>query len=197
MTAPAPAPTPVAGVIAAFAGFGKSVVTLVGYSGSGYQRPDQLFHHVTGILDGLDPATALVNIGVTEDGIGHAYAWAKERGFATTGIVATAVLAFAPVLAADCDHVFVVEDSACGGYVDGRISPVSEAMVSVSHQMIAIGGGDVVRDELLEMQKRGKPVRFIAADMNHLRALAKAWGKGLPAPKPADLQGSAHARFAS
>jgi hypothetical protein len=68
-------------------------------------------------------------------------------------------------------------------------------MVEVSDLMIAFGGGEIARDELEEMRRRGKPVRFVPADMNHAVAIAKAAAKGHPAPDAAFLRGAAHARF--
>lgn len=188
-------PSSVAEIVDFFQRQQKTVLTLVGFSGSGYEHPDRVRESIDRILDQHDPATTIVNIGVTEDGIGAAYGWAKAKGFTTSGIVSTAVTKFDCKLSADCDFAFVVEDEAYGGYIDGQLSPVSEAMVSVSDLMVGAGGGDVARDELTEMEKRGKPVQFIEAEMNHARALSKAWSKGLPSPSAASLKGSAHSRF--
>ena len=188
-------PTPVPEIIAFFQNQRKTVITLAGFSGAGYQYPEELKETILQLLSQRDPEQSIVNIGLTADGIGQAYLWAKTLGFTTSGIVSTAVLEFGSAISPECDYGFVVEDAAFGGYVNGRLSPVSEAMVSVSDLMIAVGGGEVARDELTEMEKRGKSVQFIPAKMNQLRALAKAWGKGLPPPKDETLWGAAHARF--
>jgi hypothetical protein len=79
--------------------------------------------------------------------------------------------------------------------VEGRLAPTSEAIVQVSHRMIAFGGGDITRDELSEMRRLGKPIQFYPDDMNHDKAVAKAKAKGWPAPTPESLRGSAHAVF--
>lgn len=192
---PSKLPTPVPEVIEFFQRQQKTVLTLVGYSGLGYHRPERVRTQIAEVFGRYDPARTIVNIGVTEDGIGQAYGWAKSSGFDTSGIVSSAVLQVDAKLAAACDYPFIVDDPGWGGYVDGRLSPVSEAMVSVSDFMVGIGGGDVARDELTEMEKRGKSLLFIEADMNHLRALTKAWCKGLPTPRSADYRGSAHVRF--
>jgi hypothetical protein len=189
-------PTPVSTVISFFKQQSKTVLTLVGYSGSGYEHPDRVRKCIVRILAHYNPLTTIVNIGVTPDGIGCAYRWAKKRGFTTAGIVSTAVLKLGAPISQDCDHPFAVSDSSFGGYVHSRLSPVSRAMVSVSDEMIGVGGGEVARDELTEMERRGKPVRFIPAEMNHARAMAKAKAKGLPPPAPLELRGSAHTRFA-
>ena len=40
-------------------------------------------------------------------------------------------------------------------------------MVEVSDRLVAIGGGDVARDEFIAAKRAGKDVTFIAADMDH------------------------------
>jgi threonine dehydratase len=55
-------------------------------------------------------------------------------------------------------------------------------MVENSDVLVAIGGGDVARDELRVAKQAGKRVQFIAADMNHAAAIEKAAKKGQPAP---------------
>jgi len=86
-----------------------------------------------------------------------------------------------------------VKDETWGGFLSGgtELSPTSRAMVENSDVLVAIGGGDVVRDELLAAKRLGKSVRFIPADMNHAAARKKAADKGQPAP--ADFRGSASA----
>ena len=174
----------------------KTVLTLAGYSGAGYEKPDRLRKRVVRLLKGHDPARTLINIGTTADGIGRAYAWAKKRGFVTTGIVSSAALDCGAELSPWCDHPFFVADETWGGFIDGKLSPTSEAMVQVSDLMIAYGGGDIARDELTEMRRRGKTCVFHPDDMNHAKAAAKAQAKGLPAPSSESLQGSAHSAFA-
>ena len=108
-------------------------------------------------------------------------------------------------LSPDVDLVFFVTDSTWGGRVGGnvdghspggqRLSPTSAALVANSHALVAIGGGDIARDELLAARQRGKPVRFIPADMDHQLALDKARTKGLPAPT--NFQGALHAAWAA
>jgi hypothetical protein len=188
-------PSRVQTVLSFFEQQAKTVLTFVGYSGAGYEHPDRVRKCVVRVLAHYNPLTTIVNVGVTSDGIGRAYRWAKKRGFVTAGIVSTAVLKLGAPISRDCDHPFAVKDSSFGGYVHGRLSPVSRAMVVVSDEMIAIGGGEVARDELIEMKKRSKPIRFIRAEMNHARAMANCHAKGLPAPTSADLKGNAYTRF--
>ncbi len=93
------------------------------------------------------------------------------------------------------DHVFYVEDATWGGFVAGtkELSPTSKAMVENSDVIVAIGGGEIARDELLSAKRLGKKIRFIPADMNHQKARDSARKKKLP--EPSDFRGAAHAEF--
>ena len=178
-------------VRAFFKGQGKLVLTFLGYSGAGYEDEAALLRHVNAILDRHPPATTIVNIGPTPDGIGRAYDVAKQRGFATTGIVSTQARENHASISPCVDHAFYIQDATWGGFIDGsdRLSPTSAAMVEVSDRLVAIGGGDVARDELLAARRAGKDTTFIAADMNHRIAIEKAAKKG--APPPTDFRGAA------
>ena len=52
----------------------------------------------------------------------------------------------------------------------------------------------ISRDEMLAVQARGKPVRYVPAEMDHGKAIEKAAKKGLPAPT--DFRGEVHGAFA-
>lgn len=174
-----------------FAGKKLKVLTFFGYSGSGYEDPAAMRATASAVLDEHDPKTTIVNIGATAEGIGAVYEIAKHKGFATTGIVSTQARDQNTPLSPHVDDVFFVKDDTWGGYLPGgtQLSPTSRAMVESSDILVAIGGGDVVRDELTAARKLGKPVRFIPADMNHAAAREKAAKKGQPAPT--DFGGSA------
>ena len=176
-----------------FAGRGKTVLTFLGYSSSGYEDEAVMIAHAVIVLNEADPRTTLVNIGATPDGIGAVYALAKRLGFETTGIVSTQARANGVAISACVDTVFEVQDDTWGGFVKGttRLSPTSQAIVDCSDRLVAIGGGEVARDELLVAQQRGKPTQFIPADMNHAAARAKAVKAGLLAPT--DFSGPAAA----
>jgi hypothetical protein len=66
-------------------------------------------------------------------------------------------------------------------------------MVACSDVLIAIGGNDVSRDELLEGKRLGKTIRYYAAEMNHENAIRQARKKGLP--PPTSFMGSVHDEF--
>jgi hypothetical protein len=174
-----------------FAADGREVVTFLGYSGAGYADPAAMLAHAGRILGRLDPKRAVINIGATADGIGAVYPLAKQRGFTTTGIVSMEAARTGATLSPCVDLVFFVEDSTWGGYLPGTqtLSPTSEAMVTSSGRLIAIGGGDVARDELLAARSLGKAVSFIPADMNHVIAVKKAAHRG--DPLPTDFRGAA------
>lgn len=182
-------------VRAFFKGQKKLVLTFLGYSGAGYEDEAALLRHVNAILDRHSPSTTIVNIGATPDGIGRVYDVAKQRGFSTTGIVSTQARESHASISPCVDHAFYIEDATWGGFIEGsdRLSPTSAAMVEVSDHLVAIGGGDVARDELLAARRAGKDTTFIAADMNHRIAIEKAAKKG--APPPTDFRGAADAVF--
>jgi hypothetical protein len=169
-----------------------TVLTFAGYSGAQYEDPEAMMEHTSRVLDGQDPAKTLINIGVTEVGIGAVYELAKRKGFTTIGIASTLARDEHLPLSTCVDYVFYVKDSHWGGKVPGtdRLSPTSAALVECSTTFVAIGGGDTTRDEMLAARKAGKPITFIPADMNHKIAREKALKKG--EPEPTDFRGAAH-----
>lgn len=174
----------------------KSVLSFVGHSGAGYEDPKAMLASAARVLDTLDPARTLVNIGATADGIGAVYALARQRGFTTLGIVSTLARDAGVTLSPQVEQVFYVRDASWGGRLPGstKLAPTSAAMVAASHCIVAIGGGDIARDELRAAQRAGIPVLFIAADMNHRAAIDKARRHGQP--EPVDFGGSAQALYA-
>ncbi len=183
-------------VVAWFRDQGKTVVTFIGYSGSGYEDAAAMGGEARRVLRGHRPGETIVNSIATPEGIGAIYGVAKAMGFPTTGIVSTQAKVYGAATSPDCETVFFIEDATWGGYLEGTqtLSPTSEALVAVSDIVIGIGGGAVGRDEMLEAQERGTPVTFIPADMNHARAIEKARKKGRP--EPTDFRGDAHAELA-
>ena len=171
---------------------GKTVLTFVGYSGAGYESPAAMLDIAAGVLAGFDPATTLVALGATPDGIGAVYELARRLGFETAGIVSTQARQTGAALSPFVDRVCFVEDERWGGVVPGtdRLSPTSQAMVDCSDVLVGIGGGEVARDELIAARRLGKVVRFFPADLDHRRCLESAARRGLEAPT--DFRGAAH-----
>ncbi len=173
------------------------VLTFAGFSGAGYENPEAMIENASRILQEQDPTKTLINIGATKDGIGAVYEVAKRMGFTTMGIVSALAQVNRATLSQCVDYVFYVKDDSWGGRVRGeeRLSPTSEAIVEVSSSFVGIGGGDVARDELSAARKRGKPVVFIPADMNHRLAKEKARKRG--EAEPTDFRGSAHVELSA
>jgi NADPH:quinone reductase-like Zn-dependent oxidoreductase len=174
---------------------GQKVITFLGYSGAEYEDPAAMLAQATKTLAEFDPKRTIVNIGATAVGIGAVYEIAKKKGFTTTGIVSTQARDDGVALSTCVDHVFFVRDATWGGLVPGteRLSPTSTAIVDNSDVMVAIGGGEVARDELVAARRTGKEVRFIPADMNHRIAREKAEKKGQPVPT--DFRGAVATLF--
>ncbi len=174
-----------------------TLLTFVGYSGAGYEDVPQMLAHASRVLDKHDPAGTMVNIGATATGIGAVYELAKRRGFLTIGIVSSLAREGGEPLSPCVDAVFFVHDDTWGGRQPGSsagLAPTSAAVVANSLAIVGIGGGEIARDEMQAACAAGKPVSFIAADMNHRIARDKALAKGQA--EPADFRGAAGAAFA-
>jgi shikimate kinase len=173
----------------------KTVLTFAGYSGAEYEDKAAMLKQAARILDQSDPKTTIVNGGATAVGIGAVYKIAKQKGFLTTGIVSSQARDSQAELSPCADFVFFVRDETWGGFLPDTetLSPTSKAMVENSDRIVAIGGGEVARDELMAARKSGKKVEFIPADMNHRIAREKALKKGQPAPT--DFRGAAASVF--
>jgi hypothetical protein len=173
----------------------KTVLTFLGYSAAEYEDRGLMIQAATRVLSEFDPAKTIVNIGATPDGIGAVYEIAKKKGYRTSGIVSSQAKASNVALSPCVDVVFYVTDDSWGGLLPGTdvLSPTSAALVESSDVLVAIGGGEIARDELAAAKRLGKQVRFIPADMNHRIATEKAQKAGKPAP--ADFRGAAGASF--
>jgi hypothetical protein len=176
--------TTAADVRAHFKSRGRTVLTFMGYSGADYEDKAAMLVRAATVLGGFDPQKTVVNIGGTADGIGAAYQIARQKGFETTGIVSSQAREAKATLAPCAGTVFFVEDPSWGGLVTGTatLSPTSDAIVSVSDHIVAIGGGEVSRDEFVAAKAAGKKTQFFPADMNHAIARARATRNGQPAP---------------
>ncbi len=173
----------------------KTVLTLFGFS-TGYEDEAAMLRKVREILSGYSPDTTLVNIGATAGGIGRAYPLAKSMGFTTTGIVSTLALDNVEQISEVVDHICFIADKQWGGKFPNSkyLSPTSKTMVACSDILIAIGGGEVTRDELLAGKEQGKPVHFYPAEVEHEWAIQNAEKADLPKPKY--FWGEAHEVFA-
>ncbi|MDA0365449.1 MAG: hypothetical protein O3B31_08950 [Chloroflexi bacterium] len=180
----------------ALAASGKRIVFISGYSALGYEHEQAMLDAARAVIERFSPEDTLICLGATPDGIGAAYAIAKTLGFETAGIVSSQARAAEAPFSPHVDRVFVVEDDHWGGRVEatGELSPTSCAIVNASDLIVAIGGGDITRDEFLAAQEAGRAVEFIAAEMNHSRARRSAEAAGRE--PPTDFRGSAHLTIA-
>jgi hypothetical protein len=66
-------------------------------------------------------------------------------------------------------------------------------MVSCSDVLIAIGGGEVTRDELIAARALGKPIYFYPAEISHTHLIKRARRTNQPIPD--SFWGAAHEIF--
>jgi len=176
-------------------GRGKIMLTFYGYSGMGYEDEEGLLQTARHVLNQYRPEKTLVIIGATSVGLGTVYRVAKANGFETAGIATNETLAHPGDISDACDHICFIKDSQYGGKLPNsdELSPTSKAMVACSDVMVAIGGGDISRDELLEGKKQGRPIQYFPADLNHEAMIRRAQKRGLPYPE--SFKGSVHDVF--
>ncbi len=170
----------------------KTVVTLLGYSGMGYENILLLEQQVQELLKNYTPSKTIVNIGATSPGIGQLYGLVKSLGFETTGIVSSLAEDYGETFSPDCSHVFVIKDTLWGGInpETQQYSPTSRAMIECSDVVAAFGGNEISRDEYVLAQQTGKITHYYPAETNHDLTLQRAHKKGQPAP--AHFWGSLH-----
>jgi hypothetical protein len=177
-----------------FQTFRKKVITFFGYSAD-YENKPAMLKTAKDALSLYSPATVLINIGATAGGIGAVYPLAKEMGFITTGIVSRVVIEHLRYISDAVDHICFIADTQWGGKLSNskELSPTSQAMVSCSDVLIAIGGGEVTRDELMAGRAQGKTVHFYPAEISHQYLIERARKTNQPIPK--SFWGAAHEVF--
>jgi hypothetical protein len=180
--------------IAFFKQQSKTVVTFYGYAVK-YNDEEGMLKIVREVLSNYHPEKTLVNIGATMGGMGTAYPLIKSLGFTTTGIVSTEALENPEYISPAVDHICFIKDKQWGGNLpnSNELSPTSQAMVACSDILIAIGGNDIARDELLAGKAQGKPIQYFPAEMDHAAAVRRA--KYLGVPMPESFMGSVHDVF--
>jgi hypothetical protein len=180
--------------LAFFRNFHKRVLTFFGYSVD-YEDRESMLAIVRRGLSRIPADAVLINIGATASGIGAVYPLAKAMGFTTTGIVSSVAAEHMENISEAVDHVCFVADTQWGGRLPGtdRLSPTSQAMVACSDVLVAIGGGEVTRDELVAGKAAGKPVYFYPAEVSHRYLTQRAQQKNEPPPE--SFWGAAHEFF--
>ena len=174
---------------------GKAVLTFYGYSGMGYEDEKGMLKTAQEVLSHYLPGETLITIGATEVGVGAVYPLAKSMGFETAGVVTTKALEYPEDISTVVDHICFIKDNQYGGKLpdSDELSPTSRAMVDCSDILVAIGGNEISRDELLEGRKQGKPIQYFPAEMNRERAIRRA--NYLKRGPPESFLGSVHDVF--
>jgi hypothetical protein len=177
-----------------FRRFHKRVLTFFGYSVD-YEYEEAMLAIARRGLSKIPPHAVLINIGATASGIGAVYPLAKAMGFTTTGIVSTVAAENIESISEAVDYICFVADTQWGGRLagSGQLSPTSQAMVNCSDVLVAIGGGEVTRDELMAGKTLGKPVYFYPAEVSHLYLIERARKRNEPLPQ--SFWGAAHEVF--
>ena len=183
-----------AGTQAFIRSLNKQVLTFFGFSVD-YENEDAMLAIAQKGLSKIPPDAVLINIGATAGGIGAVYRLAKAMGFRTTGIVSSLAAEHLEDISEAVDHVCFVSDTQWGGKLknSNQLSPTSQAMVACSDVFVAIGGGEVTRDELLAGRDLGKPVYFYPAEVNHQYLIQRARKSNEPLPD--SFWGAAHEVF--
>ena len=177
-----------------FRRFGKRVLTFFGYSAD-YENEEAMLALARKGLSKIPRDAVLINIGATSGGIGAVYPLAKSMGFTTTGIVSSVATEHPENISDSVDYVCFIADMQWGGRIDGsnRLSPTSQAMVDCSDVLVAIGGGEVTRDELLAGKALEKPIFFYPAEISHRHLVQRARKRNEPPPQ--SFWGAAHEVF--
>lgn len=162
---------------------GKTVLTFFGYM-AGYENEEEAFQIIRDVLSKYSPETTLVNDGVTKLGLGRMYPIAKSMGFTTAGIVSKLLLDYPSDVSGSVDHICFIDDAEWGGKLPNseELSPTSKTMIECSDILVAIGGGDISRDELLAARELGKPIHYYPAEVKHEWAIRHAKRMGEPVP---------------
>jgi hypothetical protein len=170
--------------IAFFKRQGKTVLTFFGYAVS-YEDEENLRKIIRQVLSQYSSSTTLINYGATIAGLGAVYPIAKSMGFTTSGIVSTLALKYPDAISPDADHICFIADTRWGGKLpdSNELSPASKAMVECSDILVAIGGGEISRDELLAGKEQGKPIQYYPAEVGHEWAIERAKNRSLPPPE--------------
>ncbi len=155
----------------------KKVITFIGFGELGYDDAGVFNRIVENELGRCDPQRDIVNTGTLitagfENGITDVYQIAKRRGFITTGVHPSIALKSRSsyFLSAFVDQPYFVWDKTWGGYTEeGTLKPSAtlRTLLSISDDVIAIGGGKYTAQEINAFKDHGKRVKYYAAEMNH------------------------------
>jgi hypothetical protein len=175
---------------------GRRVITFGGYGELGYEDEPRVLALCRHELGRHDPRSTLINTGTLvthgfRQGIALVYPLARSLGFTTIGVHPSVALVSRKrhCIADGVDRAFFVDDPTWGGCDErGQPSNTLRALLAVSDEFVAIGGGEHTAQELRAFLRAGKAVRFHAANMHS--ATTERWTRETGVHIP-DLAGAA------
>ena len=153
----------------------QHVLTFLGFGELGYSDIDRFTRIVELELDRVQRDASVVNTATLvtdgfEPGMADVYAIAHRMNLRTAGLFPRIALNSPGrySLSAFVDDVYFVNDNTWGGYLPGTGIPskMLTALTAVTDEVVVIGGGKHTAQEMREMVKMGKPIRYHALEMN-------------------------------
>jgi hypothetical protein len=160
----------------------KYVISFAGFGELGYEDESFVQAVIRNELCRRKADEILVNSGTLlrvggEEGIAQVYRLAKELGIETCGIHPSVAFKWADThpVSPFADHIFFVEDESWGGFLNDGVepSPTLQVLLSITDELIVIGGGKHAADELKAFLQNKKLVKYFPAQMNH--QVTKNW----------------------
>ena len=172
------------GIIEEIKMINKSVITFIGYESESYEDMSSFIRLLEEQIQDLSPEQHIILSNYSTqsfENIGLVLKIAAEYGFETIGLTNMNYLKHSSNIP---DHLYIVNDSA----------DILDIHCSVSHKIIAIGGGDHIFDELIVIKNmKTIPIQFYISEMNRNKANIKALKQGLS--KPTHYFGKANQLF--
>jgi hypothetical protein len=171
----------------------RYVLTFLGFGELGYNDVDHFARIVEQELDRVRQDEYVVNTATLvtegfEPGTADVYAIAHRMNFRTAGLFPRIALNSPEQysLSAFVEDIYFVNDTTWGGYLPGTELPskMLTALTAVTDEAVVIGGGRHTAQEMREMLKLGKPIRYHTLEMN--RDVASRWyaQQSQPVPDP-------------
>ena len=171
----------------------QHVLTFLGFGELGYENTTQFAAIVETELKTFHRRRCVVNTATLvtqgfERGVADVYEIAHGMGLKTTGLFPRIALETPErySLSAFVDDTYFVDDHTWGGYLGETTTPSNmlHALTAVTDEVIAIGGGKHTAQEIREMLKQGKPVRYHSLGMNQAVSVRWYGEQNQPVPDP-------------